>query len=197
MDQDRDSLKTYLKIFGWLLLVCSCLPFDFYSDQPVWPWLGVVDGKWADILALALPLICAITFIILSRSRLSKTTLAFAILAGLAFAWLADRWSLQMPYSLNVYENLPSGLPNLFSRALWLVLLGIILLAAGVRLGSKEYNEQIEGQPRPIGSFKTARLLTISGIGLIFLFYWLPHKGSIPLFRLFIQLFKFGIISNV
>ncbi len=184
MDREQEAQKTYLRLFAWVLFFTSLMLFDFYGSQPVWPWEGFLDGWWTDGLALLLPLLGAILFFLLARAGWSKVTVALVVLAALGTGWAVSWWSTLAPHPLGVYDHLADGLPPLFSRAFWLLILGTGLLAAGVRLGARGFLQPAEGRPALADPWVPARLLTGLGILLMLLFYLLPYRGSVPIFSL-------------
>ena len=184
MDREQEAQKTYLRLFSWTLLVTALMLFDFYGSKPIWPWEGLADGGWTDGLALLLPLLGGILFFLLARTNWNKVAVASIILAALGTGWAVSWWSTLAPHPLGVYDHLADGLPPLFSRAFWLLILGTSLLAAGIRLGGKGFLQPPEGRPVLADPWVLARLFTGLGILLTLLFYVLPYRGSVPLFSL-------------
>ena len=184
MDREQEAQKTYLRLFSWILFFTSLVLFDFYGSQPVRPWTGFQDGGWTDGLALLMPLLGGILFFLLARTDWSKVAVALVILAALGAGWLVSWWSTLAPHPLGVYDHLADGLPPLFSRAFWLLILGTSLLAAGIRLGGKGFLQPSEGRPSLADPWWLARLLTGLGILLTLLFYLLPYRGGVPIFSL-------------
>ena len=184
VDREQEAQKTFLKLFAWILFFTSLLLFDFYGSQPVWPWEGFQDGGWTDGLALLLPLLGAILFFLLARVRWHKLAVSLVVLAALGAGWVVSWWSTLAPHPLGVYDHLADGLPPLFSRAFWLLILGTSLLAAGIRLGGKGFLQAQEGRPVLADPWRLARLFTGLGIALMLLFYVLPYRGSVPIFSL-------------
>jgi hypothetical protein len=135
-------------------------------------------------LALLLPLLGAVLFFLLARVDWSKVSVSLIVLAALGTGWAVSWWSTLAPHPLGVYDHLADGLPPLFSRAFWLLVLGTGLLAAGVRLGAKGFLQPPEGRPALADPWMVARLLTGLGILLMLLFYLLPYRGSVPIFSL-------------
>ena len=184
MDREQDAQKTYLRIFSWILFFTSLVLFDFYGSDPVWPWAGMADGGWTDGLALLLPLLGGVLFFGLARVGWNKVAVAFFILAALGTGWLVSWWSTLAPHPLGVYDHLTEGLPPLFGRAFWLLVVGTSLLAAGIRLGGRGFLQPAEGRPPLADPWWLARLLTGLGILLMLLFYVLPYRGSVPIISL-------------
>ncbi len=83
MDTEQAAINSYLRVFSWVLLGVTLLPFDFYGDDPLWPWLGILDGSWADILALLLPLLGGLFFLGLARLGRNKLAAASLVLMAL------------------------------------------------------------------------------------------------------------------
>ena len=184
MDREQEALKTYLRLFSWILFFTALVLFDFYGSQPVWPWEGLSDGGWTDGLALLIPLLGGVLFFLLARMEWHKVVVASIILAALGFGWVVSWWSTLAPHPLGVYDHLTDGLPPLFGRAFWLLILGTGLLAAGIRLGGKGFLQPPEGRPALADPWGLARLITALGILLMLLFYMLPYRGSVPIFSL-------------
>lgn len=184
MDREQEAQRTYLRLFAWVLFFTSLMLFDFYGSRAVWPWEGFLDGGWTDRLALLLPLIGAVLFFFLARAGWSKVTVSLIVLAALGIGWAVRWWSSLSPHPLGVYDHLADGLPPLFSRAFWLLVLGTGLLAAGVRLGGRGFLQPSEGRPALADPWAPARLLTGLGVLLMLLFYLLPYRGSVPIFSL-------------
>jgi hypothetical protein len=184
VDREQEAQRIYLRLFAWVLFFTSLSLFDFYGSKPVWPWEGLQDGGWTDGLALFLPLLGGILFFLLARVGWNQVMIAAIVLAGLGLGWVVSWWSTLAPHPLGVYDHLADGLPPLFSRAFWLLILGTGLLAAGIRLGAKGFLQPQEGRPALADPWMLARLFTGLGISLILLFYLLPYRGSVPIFSL-------------
>ncbi len=184
MDRERQIIDSYLRIFALVLLGVFFLPFDFYGDQPVWPWLGILDGTWTDVTALLMPVGLAVSFWLLARAGWEKLSLSAALM-GL---WLLGLWVMISAdlgaHSLHVFAHLTDGLPPLFARTFGLLLFGIVLLAAGIRLGASGFLGA-NGEGSPLADpWPVARVWTALGMGLVVLFYLLPYRGSVPLLQL-------------
>jgi len=181
LDREQEAIETYLRVFAWVLLAASLLPFDFYGSDPVWPWAGLLDGNWADRLALCTPVLASLLFFFLARRKLHKLTISAILLGCLAWSWLVYWWSALGPHSLAVFAHITDGLPSLFSRAFWLLLMGITLLATGIRLGAKGFRIGPSESGSLTDPWGLARILTASGVVLVILFYLLPYRGNIPI----------------
>ncbi|HUU02849.1 MAG TPA: hypothetical protein VM425_15555 [Myxococcota bacterium] len=192
MDREREALETYLRIFSPVLLVAALLPFDFLGNDPVWPWMGFLDAGWAGRVAILAPVLCAASFFSLSRLGWHKAATSAAALSLLGLGWLTGLLANLGPHPLRVFGHLTDGLPPLFGRAFWLLLMGISLLAAGVRLGAKGFYA-MPGPGQSVGDpWCAARLLTGAGIVLGLLFYLLPYRGDVPLITLIGDIAQFG-----
>ncbi len=184
MDLERQALQSYVRVFAWLMLVAAWLPFDYYGSEPLWPWQGMMDAGPADGLALAVLLLGSGLFFWLSRSGWSKLALSATVMGSLALGWAVSFWAGLAPHSLGVFEHLTDGLPALFGRSFWLLLLGGVFLAAGLRLGARGFLDPHVGRPALVDPWPVARVLISCGIGLTVLFYLLPYRGSVPLYDL-------------
>lgn len=184
MDLERQGLETSLRAMVGLLLLAGLLPFDFIGREPMWPWHGLLDATPIGVVALLLPLAAAGLIVWLLRRRPGKLGLAAAMLAGLGGGWLVAFWSRLVPHPLGVYANLTAGLPALFGRCLWLLLAGLVLVAAGLRLAARDFAEPRGARPMVADPGPLARWLVTAGIGLVLLFYLLPHRGAVPLVTL-------------
>jgi len=192
VDREREAIETYLRIFSPVLLVAALLPFDFLGSDPLWPWTGFLDASWAGKVAILAPALCALLFFILSGLRWHKAAKSAAVLGLIGFGWLIGAFADLGPHPLRVFGHLTDGLPPLFGRAFWLLLAGVSLLAAGVRLGAKDLCA-MPGPGKPVGDpWCAARLLTGAGVFSILLFYLLPYRGELPLATLVGDIAQFG-----
>jgi hypothetical protein len=184
MDLERQGLETSLRAMVGLLLLAGLLPFDFIGRDPIWPWHGLLDATPIGVVALLLPPAAAGWIAWLLHRRPGKLALAAGLLAALGVSWLVACWARLVPHPLGVYANLTDGLPALFGRCLWLLLAGLVLVAAGLRLAARDFAEPRGARPVVADPWPLARGLTAAGIALVLLFYLLPHRGAVPLVTL-------------
>ncbi len=181
MDLERQALQTALRAFAWILGLAAVLPFDFTGADPVWPWHGLMDAGPADAIGLLLPLFGAGWFAWLGRRDWSKLQLSLAMGATLLIGWGLAGLAGLGPHPLGVFDQLTDGLPALFSRSFWVLLLGGALLAGGLRLSGRGFLDRRVGRPALADPWPVGRVLIGTGIGLTVLFYLLPYRGLIPL----------------
>ena len=187
MDTQRRSLITYLRSFAWIMGFCAMLPFDVLAGESIWPWMGLRDAAFLDAIAILLPLMGAVVFMLLSFSRMSKLNLCLFVLTVFGLGWIVNWWAQQIPHPLPVFEHLTDGLPGLFSRSLWLLLLGTSAIGAGVLLVSKRNTPEV-GISLRAGRTRAGRWLVLAGVSLVVIFYFIDYRGHNPLVDLLVRM---------
>jgi len=181
VDTERQAVLGVARVAACLGLLAALLPFDRLGGQPVWPWWGLADGGPLHVLALLLPAAGALACALLAWRSPGKAALAAWLLGAAALAWAVGWLASLTPHPLPSYAHLGLGLPALFGNRLGVLVCGLGLLAAGLRLGARGFLEPLDGR-RPLADpWPVARVLSALGLAGVLLTYLLPQRGEVPL----------------
>jgi len=184
VDAERQAVLAVARVGLWLGIAACLLPFDRLGEQPVWLWWGLADGTALDVLALLAPGACAGVCALIAWRRPCKVTAAAGLSAALLCAW-ALGWAASLgSHPVPGYAHLGLGLPALFGHRLGLLVGGLGLLAAGVRLGARGFLEPLDGREPLADPWPAGRVLLALGLGAVALAYLLPVRGELPLWSL-------------